>query len=142
MGHVTRKAMAVMLGLALSACGQQKAAEHSAMAQDNATSATATPAAAQPPMAFGQCRSCHSLERGKTLLGPSLFAIVGKPAGHDPAFAYSSALKASGLIWDKATLDAWLTAPGKLVPGTRMVFPGIPDPAARKAIIDYLSTQE
>ena len=45
-----------------------------------------------------------------------------------------------GKIWDEPTLDKWLAGPMKKVPGTKMVFPGMPDPAKRKAVIDYLST--
>ena len=57
-----------------------------------------------------------------------------------PGYAYSDPLKNAGLTWDEATLDKWLTAPMTMVPGTKMVFPGMPDPARRKAVIDYLNT--
>ncbi len=49
-------------------------------------------------------------------------------------------MKASGLKWDDATLDAYLADPQKIVPGTKMSFGGIKDAAKRKAVIEYLKT--
>lgn len=74
------------------------------------------------------------------MIGPSLFAIVGTKAGEVPGYPFSAAMKASGLTWDDATLDAFLTSPMKLVPGTRMTYAGQGDPAKRKEIIEYLKT--
>jgi len=92
-----------------------------------------------PPAAFMQCRSCHSTEPGKNLIGPSLAGVVGRKAGSVPGFNYSAALKGSGITWNAAALDQWLTGPGKMVPGTRMVI-GIPDAARRQQIVQYLAT--
>lgn len=103
-----------------------------------ATPAMAAPVAPpQPPQAFAVCRACHSAEPGRNGLGPTLFGIMGTKAGEVPGFAFTPALKASGVVWNRATLDTWLTAPTKMVPGTRMVI-GVPNPEARAAIIDYL----
>lgn len=97
-------------------------------------------AEAQPvrPAAFAQCAACHSTEKGRTLLGPSLAGVAGRRAGSLPGYNYSAALRSSRLTWDAATLDRWLTSPQKLVPGTRMAFAGIPDPAKRKQLVDHL----
>jgi cytochrome c len=46
-------------------------------------------------------------------------------------------LKNSGLTWDEATLDRWLTNPSALVPGTKMFFK-IDDAQARADVIAYL----
>ena len=73
-------------------------------------------------------------------VGPSLAGVAGRKAGSVPGFAYSDANKASGLTWDEKTLDTYLTNPMKMVPGTKMTFAGLPDPAQRKAVIDYLKT--
>ncbi|MES3098057.1 c-type cytochrome [Sphingomonas faeni] len=37
-------------------------------------------------------------------------------------------------------MDAWLTNPRKMVPGTTMAFAGLPDPKDRADVIAYLST--
>lgn len=101
----------------------------------------ATSAIAQtPPPAFGACRACHNVQKdGKSGLGPNLNGVVGRPAASLPGFTYSAALKGSKLRWDDQTLDAFLAAPMKKVPGTRMPI-GTPDPAKRAAIITYLKS--
>ncbi|MCW1431534.1 c-type cytochrome [Novosphingobium sp. JCM 18896] len=129
----------VVLGLigALSACGGEKTPDAGG---EGTPVAVATPANA-PPAAFAQCRSCHTVEAGRNIIGPSLHGIVGKPAASVAGYTYSNALKASGLTWDEKTLDAWLTSPTKLVPGSKMIFAGQSNPAKRKEIIDYLAKQ-
>lgn len=91
-----------------------------------------------PPAAFAQCTACHSTQPGKMMFGPSLAGVGGRRAASLSGYGYSPALKASGLVWNRATLDRWLTSPQKTVPGTRMPFTGIKDPAARKSVVDYL----
>jgi cytochrome c len=109
-----------------------------------AASFLATPAAhAQtigPPPAFAVCAGCHSTQPGKTVFGPSLAGLSGRKAGTVPGYAYSPALKASGLTWNATTLDRWLKGPQRLVSGTRMPYPGMQDAKARKAVISYLLT--
>ena len=114
-----------------------------------ATAATAAIAGSQPgqastapprPAAFAQCAGCHSTEPGKNLFGPSLAGISKRRAASLPGYAYSPALKKSGITWDAKSLDRWLTAPQKAVPGTRMPLGGVQDPATRKALVDYLLT--
>lgn len=99
----------------------------------------AVPAQAQSrPPAFTQCASCHSTEPGKTVFGPSLHGVGGRKAGSLPGYDYSPALKRAKITWSAATLDRWLASPQKTVPGTRMPFGGVPDPATRKALVAYL----
>lgn len=90
------------------------------------------------PAAFAQCAACHSTERGSPSFGPNLVGVAGRRAGTLPGYAYSPALKASGLTWNASTLDRWLASPRRTVPGTRMPFGGIADPTQRKQVIDYL----
>ena len=102
-------------------------------------SAVAKPAAVTAPASFAICRTCHSVEPGKNGVGPTMFGIVGSKAGEVPGYAFSPALKNSGIKWDRAALDTWLKGPMKMVPGTKMVI-AVPDAAKRKEIIDYLET--
>lgn len=107
-------------------------------AHGNAAVASATQAV-QPP-AFAQCKACHSVNKGgPSGVGPNLFGIGGAPAAAKPGYAYSPALKAANIRWDRAALDAYLSDPKGRIPGNKMAIPGIKDPASRKAIIDYLS---
>ena len=104
---------------------------------------TLTPALAATPGPDGgalfrqRCQSCHSVTPGKTTpLAPNLAGVVGRKAA-ETAFNYSPALKASNLTWTRANLDRFLTAPMRMVPGTRMVI-SVPDPQQRAAILDFL----
>ena len=81
------------------------------------------------------CQACHSIDDND--LGPRHRGVVGRRAGSVEDYAYSNALKNSGLSWDEATLDRWLTNPSALVPGTKMFFK-IDDAQARADIIAYL----
>jgi cytochrome c len=82
---------------------------------------------------------CHSVtQNGPNGIGPNLSGVVGRKAAGLPGYAYSPALKASSVVWTIKALDAWLTKPQALVPGTKMVIPGITDPADRTAIIEFL----
>jgi cytochrome c len=142
-GFMRRSAMAatvLVLVAALSGCGGEKQADQAS--ETAAAAAPETPAAAATPAAFAQCMSCHTVEAGKNLIGPSLHGVVGRKAASLPGYAYSDALKASGLTWDEATLDKWIASPSKLVPGTKMTFFGLSDPAKRKELIDWLATQK
>jgi cytochrome c len=87
-----------------------------------------------------QCSACHSVIEGKNLVGPSLFGVVGRPAGQIPGFHYSAANKGSGLTWDSATLDRYLTDPQAVVPKTIMPYAGLKDDAKRANLIAYLAT--
>jgi cytochrome c len=87
-----------------------------------------------------KCALCHSVVAGQNRVGPSLFGIVGRKAGTAPNFNYSDANKNSGKTWDDATLDVYLTNPKALVPGTKMIFPGLADATDRGNVIAYLDT--
>lgn len=93
-----------------------------------------------PPPAFNACRACHSVDKGgKNGLGPNLNGVVGRSSASVPGFKYSPALQNAKLRWDDQNLEAFLAAPAKKVPGTRMPL-GMPDPAKRAAIIAYLKS--
>jgi len=104
----------------------------------------AAPAMAQDAAAGGlifkqRCQTCHTVTPGHpSTTAPSLVGVVGRKAG-STAFNYSTALKAASLTWDKATLDQFLTAPYKLVPGTRMLV-AISDPKQRADVVAYLAS--
>lgn len=87
------------------------------------------------------CRTCHEVAEGSGhRVGPNLWGVVGAPAGRHAGFRYSRALEGMELVWDEATLDAYLKAPQAVVPGGRMAYPGNPSEADRRDVIAYLKT--
>jgi cytochrome c len=84
-----------------------------------------------------RCTACHSPDANR--IGPMHRGVVGRRAGSVPGFAYSVAVKGSGLVWNERTLDAWLTDPQQLVPGQAMFF-SVADAKDRADIIAYLAT--
>ncbi|WP_296945120.1 cytochrome c family protein [uncultured Massilia sp.] len=90
---------------------------------------------------FETCAACHSFKEGDNGTGPSLHAIVGRKAGTVEGFRYSGPLKRSNIVWDEASLTAFLRDPQQAVPGNRMPFSGIEDEAALKAVVRYLQAQ-
>ncbi|WEJ98829.1 MAG: cytochrome c family protein [Candidatus Sphingomonas phytovorans] len=95
--------------------------------------------AANGAVIFKKCASCHSVDpSGKNGLGPNLRGVAGRKAGMVAGFTYSPAMKASGLVWNDQTLARFLAAPRQTLPGTRMIFIGLPRPEDQADVIAYL----
>lgn len=87
---------------------------------------------------FAKCQVCHSLEAGTNKLGPSLHGLIGRHSASIANFNYSPAMKNANVTWDPPTLDTYLTSPKTMVPGTKMLFPGLPKAEDRANLIAYL----
>lgn len=85
---------------------------------------------------YQRCGACHSLERNRS--GPKHCGLYGRPAASVSGYPYSAALKRSGIVWDDASLDAFLENPMKTVPGTRMGYAGVKNAAERDDLIAFL----
>lgn len=100
-----------------------------------------TAATEERPAAIAQCIACHSFEKdGQTKIGPNLWGVYGQPAASKSGYAYSNALRGAGLIWDDATLGAYLENPRTTVPGGKMSYAGMRDEQQRAETIDYLKS--
>lgn len=86
-----------------------------------------------------QCSVCHTAEMNDNggAQGPALVGVFGRHAAGDPSFGYTRALQDSKLTWDAKTLNRFLEAPTRLVPGTAMVV-AVEDKAQRANVIAYL----
>lgn len=84
-----------------------------------------------------RCGGCHSVAADR--VGPRHAGVFGRRAGGVAGFAYSDALRKSGLTWNAETLERWLADPEALVPGQRMGY-SLGDAQARSDIVAYLAT--
>jgi cytochrome c len=82
-----------------------------------------------------RCTGCHALDHEK--VGPRLAGVVGRKAGAISTFPYSDAVKKSGVVWNEAALNTWLTDPETMIPDNDMTF-RLDNPAERSAIIAFL----
>ena len=96
--------------------------------------------AAKGKVAFLTCQTCHSIDAGVNKIGPSLHGVVGRSAGTIAGFSYSAANKNSGITWTPDKLFQYLEKPQRVVPGTKMTFPGFDEPQKRADVIAYLQT--
>ena len=91
---------------------------------------------------FTKCKACHNADAPKHKVGPHLVGIVGRTAGTVDGYTkYSKAIKDSGIVWDEANLDKWLTNPKGMYPGTKMIYPGLKSADDRANVIEYLKTK-
>ena len=83
-----------------------------------------------------RCGACHSLEENGP--GPRHLGLIGRRAGSQPEYDYSSALRASRIVWTRKTLDQWLANPNELVPANKMVVQLANNPKDRADLVEYL----
>ena len=99
----------------------------------------ATPSAAE--LFAAQCGTCHTIEPSAApRQGPSLRGVFQRKPGAMSGFRYSAGFAQAGFVWDDAHLDAWLTNPQQLIPGSVMLYRQS-DPAIRASIIAWLKEQ-
>ena len=85
-----------------------------------------------------QCGTCHTTSLSEPARqGPPLAGIVGRHAGSFEHFHYSPGFAKADFSWDEAKLDAWLTNPQEMIPGTVMAYRQA-KPEVRAMIIAYL----
>jgi cytochrome c len=81
-----------------------------------------------------RCTGCHAMDGDRE--GPRLAGVYGRRAGSVPGFEYSAGLKNSGVTWNEATLEKWLTDPDQIAPDTKMDF-HVPKSQERADLIAY-----
>jgi len=97
--------------------------------------------AAKGEKVFAKCKACHEVEKGVNKVGPTLKGLVGRKAASVEGYKYSEAMLAKGaegVVWDEATLTAYLPDPKGFVPKTKMAFAGLKKPEEVADVIAYL----
>jgi cytochrome c len=91
---------------------------------------------------YARCRACHTLDQdGKHMVGPNLWDVYGSVAGSKEGFAYSKAMRASGVTWDDETMDGYLKRPSAYMPGNKMTFIGLKKQEDRDAVQAYMKSK-
>lgn len=134
-------------GAAIAPGPAETAPEGEASAMEPAGTDDMEVAAAEPALVeqgkalFPRCRACHEVgEDAGNRVGPHLNGVLGREAASVEGFDYSPAMRemaADGLTWNADKLADFLIDPRSVVPGTRMVFPGL-TPEDAKAMAAYL----
>ena len=87
-----------------------------------------------------RCHACHSEDPSKNTFGPQLNGVYERKAASLPRFAYSQALKDSGLVWSEENLRLWIESNDTLVPNTRMRHVAITDRAEQDYLLAFLKS--
>lgn len=89
-----------------------------------------------------KCLACHTFDKGgRSLVGPNMWGIIGRPKASVPGFNYSAALKGKGGNWTIDDINQFIINPKGMVPGTNMTFTGVPRASERADIIAYLNSR-
>ena len=96
--------------------------------------------AAAGEQAFRKCLPCHAIGEGaRNKVGPELNGLDGRHSGGVAGYSYSDANKNSGVVWDKANFEKYIADPRAMIPGTKMIFPGIKNPKEVENLWAYVS---
>lgn len=97
--------------------------------------------AAKGETVFAKCKTCHKVgPDAKNGVGPILNGLPGRKSGSIEGYNYTDANKNSGITWDEATFKEYITNPKAKIPGTKMIFPGLPNEQDREDVWAYLNT--
>jgi cytochrome c len=92
------------------------------------------------------CAACHVAERDPsradlaTRIGPNLWGVIGRKAGVYKGYAYSYAMRASGIVWTDQQLSRYIAAPQQTVPNVRMNFLGLKNANDVQDVVAFLKT--
>lgn len=139
MGVMMAAAMALPAAMALSTALPASAQEAppAAPAAETAAPLAGDPAAGEK--VYNRCKACHQIGEGAAnAVGPELNGVVGRPAGKLEGYAFSTGLAEADFTWDQAHLQEWLQGPKKMIPTTKMIFPGIKKEQDFANLLSYL----
>jgi cytochrome c len=122
-----------VVALALPGCRQEDRAERAETTLASGCDLT------RGARVFAKCQICHSAEAGGPhIVGPNLYALLGRRAGTAAGFHYSEAFDGADFTWSREKLDRYLQDPASFVERNWMPFTGLKNPEDRRAVICYL----
>lgn len=89
------------------------------------------------------CQNCHGIPAPGAKPGdnePNLWGIVGRMAGADPDFSYSSYMAEMETPWTPDALNSLIASPYQYLPGTTKIQIGIESESDRVSLIANLAT--
>ena len=100
----------------------------------------ASTSAAEGAKVFKKCAACHSIVEGSgNKIGPTLWGVLGRPAGSIPDYKYSKAMAEHGKNWSFEEMNGFLKKPKGWIKGTKMSFAGLKKAKDRAAVILYMN---
>jgi len=87
---------------------------------------------------FRKCKACHSFDPAKKKMGPTLAGVMGRKAAAVEGYKYSKGFQKLDVVWDDASMAAFLKAPRKFAKGTKMAFAGLRKPADVENLLAYM----
>jgi len=92
---------------------------------------------------YMRCISCHTVTKnGRHLVGPNLWRILDAKAGTREGFkSYSEPLLKSGIVWSRDALSRFIEKPAEYLPGTSMIYKGLPKEKDRAALLAYIESE-
>ena len=89
---------------------------------------------------FAKCKVCHQIgPNARNMVGPEQNGIDGRKSGVQPGYNYSDANKNSGITWSHDSFVKYVENPKATIPGTKMVFSGLPKEQDREDLWAYMS---
>lgn len=89
------------------------------------------------------CSGCHKIgPSARSAFGPPLNGIIGREAGQQQDYVYTSAMKDSGIVWTREKLAAFIEDPSGVVPGTRMKLWWMGSDERMQDLLDYLDANK
>lgn len=98
---------------------------------------------------FLKCGVCHGIGDTKKPVAPNLNNVVGRTAGTQEEFlakgssGYSAAMIEAGkggLVWTEENISKWVADPKKMIPKTKMAFPGLKKEQEIADVVAYIKT--